>query len=319
MEDYKESIKNKYRPKKFGEMLGCETNRKSFVSILKTTDSESFILEGPRGTGKTTFSKLMADAIVKKYDASKAAIKEINVSNETGVDFARAIIEECSYSPFHKCSVYILNEIQMASTSYQNAMLDILEKPPKNTFFILCTTQAEKLDKAVLSRCTKFKFNPLSKEKMLEFIDSISEQEEITLTSSQKDDIFESSFGIPREALNIIGALKRLKEDEITAYIKNYKIINEDSKEIKDLINELKNRKSMDDALAILDSVKMEPESIRYAIINYFYRILVKPYGNEKMKKELRETSILLINSFQDTVIHSGKAGLALNIFTYYQ
>ena len=75
MIDEKVSIKNKYRPSKFIDMKGVDANRKSFMSIIKSTDSDSFLLSGPRGTGKTTFSEIMANTIVKKYNANKMAIK----------------------------------------------------------------------------------------------------------------------------------------------------------------------------------------------------------------------------------------------------
>lgn len=318
MKEEKVSIKNKYRPTKFIDMKGVDANRKSFMSIIKSTDSDSFLLFGPRGTGKTTFSEIMANTIVKKYNANKMAIKRINVSNETGVDFARGIIEECQYSSMHKCSVYILNEIQMASVSWQNAMLELIEKPPKNTFFILCTTQEEKLDKAVLSRCTKLKFLPLSEEKTIEFINEITDKEDFELSDFQKKEIYKSCFGIPRECLSILGAIKKLKNEEIDEYIKSYRVIDSDEKAIKDLTSELIKRSSMDSAFEILDSIKDNPETIRMAIINYFYRIMVKPYGNKQMKEESRLKASLILDCFKDSVIYSGKAGLALSIYNYY-
>lgn len=312
------SIKNKHRPTKFMDMKGCDASRKSFMSILKNTDSESFILTGPRGTGKTTFSRLMAKSIIKKYNANPNAIKEINVSNETGVDFARGIIDGCSYISFHGCSVYILNEVQMASTQWQNAMLDILEKPPEKTFFILCTTQENKLDKAVLSRCTKFVFKPLNKKDCFSLIEDIQEKEDFVLEEDQKDEIFRASFGIPREILNILGVIKNLSQEEIHDYIRNYTVQDEETEEIKNLTKELISMSSMEKALNILDSLQDNPETIRLSVLNYFYRIMIKPYGSEKQKKDSRLKASIIIDCFKDSVIYTGKAGLALAIYNYY-
>jgi len=91
-----------------------------------------------------------------------------------------------------------------------------------------------------------------------------------------------------------------------------------DNVEIKDLVSELMNQSSMDKAFELLDSIKEAPESIRMAIISYFYRIMVKPFGNEKKKEEMRLRASLILEVFKETVIYSGKPGLALSIYNYY-
>jgi len=317
--DYNETLKTKYRPKSFSDMVGNDTNRKSFISHIKKVDADTFLLSGSRGCGKTSFSELMANFIIKKYKGNSLCLKEINVSVENGVNDARAIVAECSFSStFHACSVYILNEVQRATKDWQEAMLEILEKVPQNTFFILCTTQPEKLDKAVLSRCTRYKFKELQEKEFLEFISDICEKEDINIDSQIKTKIFKSSFGIPREALSILGSIKNLKGDEISDYIESYEIETSEVPKIKDLVSELMNQSSMDKAFELLDSIKESPESIRIAIINYFYRIMVKPFGNEKKKEEMRLRASLILEVFKETVIYSGKPGLALSIYNYY-
>ena len=44
----------KYRPKKFNEIVLDKFNRKILINIINTGDFPNIILYGPPGTGKTT-------------------------------------------------------------------------------------------------------------------------------------------------------------------------------------------------------------------------------------------------------------------------
>jgi len=317
MTDHKESMKIKYRPKTFSELFGNETNRKSFISHIKKVDADTFLLSGSSGTGKTTFSKLMSSFIVKKYGGNSLSIKEINVSDKTGVEFAREIVEECSYSPMYGCAIYILNEVHKASDSWQNCLLDLFEHPPENTFFVLCTTEPEKLKPAIVKRATKYKFKELSKEHSISLINDTCEKENIEIDEKTIEKVYQVSAGCPRDIMSILEAIRNLKPDQINEYLEDF-VSGSDNVEIKDLVSELMNQSSMDKAFELLDSIKEAPESIRMAIISYFYRIMVKPFGNEKKKEEMRLRASLILEVFKETVIYSGKPGLALSIYNYY-
>lgn len=50
----------------------------------------------------------------------------------------------------------------MLSNGAWNAMLKLLEEPPKTTIFILCTTDPQKIPKTILSRVQRYDFNKIS-------------------------------------------------------------------------------------------------------------------------------------------------------------
>lgn len=65
----------------------------------------------------------------------------------------------------------------MLSNGAWNAMLKLLEEPPKTTIFLMCTTDAQKIPKTILSRCQRFDFTKISQEGIIKRLKIIIEQE----------------------------------------------------------------------------------------------------------------------------------------------
>lgn len=83
----------------------------------------------------------------------------------TGVEQIRIIIDDAKFKPLDsKYKVYILDEVHMLSTGAWNAMLKLLEEPPKTTIFLLCTTDPQKIPATILSRVQRYDFQRISFE-----------------------------------------------------------------------------------------------------------------------------------------------------------
>lgn len=65
----------------------------------------------------------------------------------------------------------------MLSNGAWNAMLKLLEEPPKTTIFILCTTDPQKIPKTILSRVQRYDFNKISFDGICERLSYIIEAE----------------------------------------------------------------------------------------------------------------------------------------------
>src|SRR5204862_7442597 len=127
-----------------------------------------------RGTGKTAFSTIIANAIncetgitplpCRKCHASTEIdsgrfvdLLEVDAATNTKVDEMRELLDTAQYAPTRgRFKVYVIDEVHMLPTSAFNAMLKTLEEPPEHLKFILATTDPQKIPVTVLSRCLQF-------------------------------------------------------------------------------------------------------------------------------------------------------------------
>lgn len=173
-----DSIAVKYRPRRFSEIIGNEKN----VGIVQGYFSQrklvkSWGLFGPSGSGKSTMSRIMGMAVncqnlsedgepCLECDSCKMAlagthvdIREINAGSEEGkVQGIESLLETIKFRPRFNARVIIIDESHLASGKAQQSLLKAVEEPPRGVMFILCTTNPEKLPKALLGRCVKLFF-----------------------------------------------------------------------------------------------------------------------------------------------------------------
>lgn len=79
------------------------------------------------------------------------------------------LIEKASERPMmSKHSVYIIKEAERLNNASQNALLKLLEEPPKHCFIILLCSQTEKLLPTTLSRCQVVRFGAVDEDRIVE-------------------------------------------------------------------------------------------------------------------------------------------------------
>lgn len=298
------SMAKKHRPQTFSEVFGNTEEISSLEKIIKDKSVSTFLFQGDRGCGKSTCARIAA----KELGASAIGTTELNISDARGIEDARNIIESCQYLPRDGGSnVFILNEIQGANKFFQNTLLEILEEPPKKTYFILCTTNPESLIAPIRSRCSQFTFAPLSSISARKFIKSILDKEEKELSKDVIKEISKKTDGIPRETLSLLEkVLCADTEKKQLRIIKDYSGSSEDEAVI-DLCRAFMNNSSWKEISKILKTIKVDPESVRYGVLGYFNSVLLNK-GNF--------FSAGVIETFSESFINSGKAGLTLACYT---
>lgn len=162
----------------FDALLGNDRLKQNLAeSLAKGHISHFYLISGPRGSGKKTLAKLMAQAILcrgsQKPCGTCDACRKIANHNHpdvltvddpehknVAVKIVRQFREDVFILPNESdYKIYIFP--QDLGVEGQNALLKILEEPPKYGVFLLLTDNPEKILPTVRSRCTELKLLPL--------------------------------------------------------------------------------------------------------------------------------------------------------------
>ena len=165
----------------FTALLGNERIKQNLAgSLSRGHISHFYLISGPRGSGKRTLAKLLAAAILCKGGDRPCltchACHRVLENNHpdfitvedpehktTAVKIVRQFREDVFILPNesdHK--IYLFP--QELGLEGQNALLKILEEPPKYGVFILLSDNPAKLLPTVRSRCTELKLQALPGE-----------------------------------------------------------------------------------------------------------------------------------------------------------
>lgn len=167
----------KYRPQHFEDVV-CQDNVKKVLSNqLKTGEiKQAYLFCGSSGTGKTTSARIFANEV----NGGKGKPIEIDGASNNGVDNVRSIIDDCKMKSLDSnYKVYIIDEVHMLSLGAFNALLKVLEEPPKGVIFILCTTDPHKIPATILSRLQRFDFKRIPQFDIVQRLEYILVQEGI--------------------------------------------------------------------------------------------------------------------------------------------
>lgn len=150
------NLANRYRPRKFSEVVGQDYVKEILMNQLETGEvKHAYLFCGGAGTGKTTSARIFA----KEVNEGHGTPIEIDAASNNGVENVRDIIEDSKFKSLDsRYKVYIIDEVHMLSTGAFNALLKTLEEPPAGTIFILCTTDPQKIPATIMSRVQRFDF-----------------------------------------------------------------------------------------------------------------------------------------------------------------
>lgn len=296
------SLANKYRPKKLKFVYGNDKLKSAVEKILRRKKDlpQTYILQGMRGCGKTTMARIMA----REFGAIGPDLREINIGDMRGIDTARNVIRSVKTMPLSggKSKCIILNEVHSANKEFQNAMLEVLEEPPRNVYFILCTTNPEALLDTVLSRCTlrQYSVGPLTRKESIKLINRILRREDVEWGKRSIVQLSKISDGVPREILINMDAVIDLPPDDVEGALSELQVEKEKPIELARAISKAQGWKEIS---RILRGIDKDAEGARYLILEYF---------RKKLLSKGDEHTAMVLECFEDSIRESGLAGLAL-------
>jgi len=264
----------KYRPSEFDSVIGNEEITGVLRNMIqkKETCPHSFLLHGPTGCGKTTIGRIMA----VELGATGDDFKEIDSGDFRGIDTVREIRKNARFKPIQStCRVFLIDECHKMTNDAQNALLKILEDTPNHVYFILCTTDPQKLIAAVKNRCSQFAVKTLSERQMMDLLRSVVKEEEEMLPKIVYSQIIEDSQGHPRMALTILEQVLNAPTETRLETAKQSAA--EQSESIALCRSLMQPNTSWSKINTILRGLKdQEPEGIRRHVMGYAQSVLLK-------------------------------------------
>lgn len=218
-----QALYRKYRSKTFDELLGQKQVTIPLKNqIIQGQTSHAYLFSGSRGTGKTSAAKIFSRAVnclhpidgnpCNECENCKLILEdrmmdvvEMDAASNNGVDDIRELKERVVYPPgIGRYKVYIIDEVHMLSKGAFNALLKILEEPPKHLIFILATTELEKIPATIRSRCQRFQFRRLDQDTLIQGMEGILEKEGKSADQEALALIARHSQGAMRDALSLL-------------------------------------------------------------------------------------------------------------------
>lgn len=326
----RQALYRKYRPRRFDQVYGQDNIVNILKNQIKTGNiSHAYIFSGTRGTGKTTCAKIFSKAVnclnpvdgnpCDQCENCKAIqeertmdIIEMDAATNRGIDDIRQLRDKVIYPPTNlKYKVYIVDEAHMITREAFNALLKIMEEPPKHLIFILATTEIDKVPDTILSRTQRFDFKRIDKENIERQIRDILALEDVEMAGDAIDVISQMAYGGMRDALSILDQVISVGRKDIRA-ADVYDLLGMFSRETKISYARAIFSKDMKALLALLeDEAKKGKDSHNFIkeLIGFFRDMLmdkVKEYY-ENYGDMLKNVSLeRLVNSLNNLVEYEG-------------
>ena len=136
----------------------------------------AFIISGSKGVGKSLLIERLAEKILNskislENNPDFHNLKVIDEKKLIGINQIHELRDKLYESSFlGKNKVAVINEIEKISIDGLNAILKILEEPPKNTYFLLSTNFLNQIPLTIQSRCFDLRISSPEIKQSLEWL-----------------------------------------------------------------------------------------------------------------------------------------------------
>lgn len=203
----------KYRPQVLGDIISHEHIINTLKIFINNRCLPHLLFYGPPGCGKTSTIMALSKELYGKYHSTM--VMELNASDDRGIETVRDKVKKFVMSQnahFGKriedreniFKLVILDEIDAMTPDAQAILRKIIEQYTDNARFCLICNCVQNIIPALHSRCRLFRFSPLDKEYIENYITTIIQKEKLNVDEGAYITIIRRASGDMRKVLNIL-------------------------------------------------------------------------------------------------------------------
>lgn len=293
------------RPQTFEDVIGQGHASASLERLVKdAAPPHLYVLTGPPGVGKTTLGRIIGASF------TDAEPLEIDAATHGGADDMRALHEWASFRSLDgKNKVCIIDEAHSLTKQAWQATLKLFEEPPAHVFFVLCTTEHNKIPAAILTRGVTYLLKPVPAATLESYAEKVIKQEGLELPDGALRHIIAASDGSVRQMLvHMQMCNKVLSIGEIQNLLETAAGSAETIELCRMLTQGGANYDKVHVMLGKLKKDGLEPEGVRIQVVEYLTAVFLN------QAKPRRDLLPLLNALYQPLPARGGWAGLAVSI-----
>ncbi len=207
----------KYRPQNLDDMVNQTEIVSRLKNFVKDRNLPHLLFVGPAGVGKTTSILALAQDLYGP--GYRSFILELNASDERGIDVIREKVKNfartaaiSSEVPF---KILIMDEADSLTSAAQHALRRTMEIYTRTCRFCLIGNYSERIIEPIQSRCSVFRFGPLSEKDLKGRVRTIAKKEGVNLIPEGLDAIYDAAEGDLRKATNLLQAAAATQGGEV--------------------------------------------------------------------------------------------------------
>ncbi|CAN1291470.1 Protein STICHEL-like 2 [Linum perenne] len=222
-------LSQKFRPRSFNDVVGQNVVVRSLLGAISRCRVASFYLfHGPRGTGKTSASRIFAAAVncisledhkpcglcrecLLFFSGKSRDVKEVDPVRVNRTDRFRSLMKSAEGQPVSsRFKVFIVDECHLLHGETWSMFLNNLENLSQHVVFLMITPDLDKLPTSAVARAQRYHFQMLKDSDITVRLRDICIQERLDFDEVALDFIASKSNGSLRDAEMMLDQLSLL-------------------------------------------------------------------------------------------------------------